>query len=111
MGKLNDDQMEDYCKQVVELFSYLTDKDLFAEIYRNQLAKRLLNQRSASDEHEKLMITKLKQRCGSQFTSKMEGMLNDLNIGVDHQAEFKEHYDDKMESGTPTRMEFTVQVL
>jgi cullin 1 len=41
----------------------------------------------------------------------MEGMLNDLNIGVDHQAEFKEHYDDKMESGTPTRMEFTVQVL
>jgi cullin 1 len=68
---------------------------LFAEIYRNQLAKRLLNQRSASDEHEKLIITKLKQRCGSQFTSKMEGMLNDLSIGVDHEKEFKLHYDAK----------------
>lgn len=34
--------------QVVNLFTYLTDKDLFAEIYRNQLAKRLLNQRCAS---------------------------------------------------------------
>lgn len=109
--KLSDEDVEAYLEKTVQLFSYLIDKDLFAEIYRNQLAKRLLNQRSASDEHEKLMITKLKQRCGSQFTSKMEGMLNDLNIGVDHQAEFKEHYDDKMESGTPTRMEFTVQVL
>lgn len=68
---------------------------MFAEIYRNQLAKRLLNQRSASDEHEKLMITKLKQRCGSQFTSKMEGMLSDLSIGVDHEKEFKAHYDAK----------------
>lgn len=44
------------------MFSYLTDKDLFAEIYRNQLAKRLLNQRSASDDMEKLMIGKLKLR-------------------------------------------------
>ena len=33
---------------MVNLFTYLTDKDLFAEIYRNQLAKRLLNQRCAS---------------------------------------------------------------
>jgi len=28
------------------LFTYLTEQDLFAEIYRNQLARRLLNQRS-----------------------------------------------------------------
>ena len=74
---------------------------MFAEIYRNQLAKRLLNQRSASDEHEKLMITKLKQRCGSQFTSKMEGMLSDLSIGVDHEKEFKAHYDAKAAETTP----------
>lgn len=56
-------------EKVVQLFSYLTDKDMFAELYRNQLAKRLLNQRSASDEMERLMIGKLKLRCGAQFTS------------------------------------------
>jgi hypothetical protein len=44
----------------VQLFSFLTDKDLFAEIYRNQLAKRLLNQRSASDDSERLMIGTLR---------------------------------------------------
>ena len=49
-------QVEEYLGKVVQLFSYLTDKDLFAEIYRNQLAKRLLNQRSASDDMERLMI-------------------------------------------------------
>jgi cullin 1 len=54
--------MEEYLEKTVQMFSYLTDKDLFAEIYRNQLAKRLLNQRSASDEMERLMIGKLKLR-------------------------------------------------
>jgi Ca2+-binding EF-hand superfamily protein len=66
--------------QVVNLFTYLTDKDLFAEIYRNQLAKRLLNQRSSSDDWEKLMIGKLKHRCGAQFTGKVRRYLSDENM-------------------------------
>ena len=69
--KLGDEDVEAFLEKTVQLFSYLTDKDLFAEIYRNQLAKRLLNQRSASDDAERLMIGKLKLRCGSQFTGKM----------------------------------------
>jgi hypothetical protein len=36
-------------------------------IFRNQLAKRLLNQRSASDEMERLMIGKLKLRCDYRY--------------------------------------------
>ncbi|CAN0404420.1 unnamed protein product, partial [Hapterophycus canaliculatus] len=84
-------QVEEYLAKVVQLFSYLTDKDLFAEIYRNQLARRLLNSRSASDDMERLMIGKLKLKCGSQFTSKMEGMMNDLAIGGDHEAAFSKH--------------------
>jgi cullin 1 len=60
--KLMDSEIEEHLEKVVQIFSYLTDKDLFAEIYRNQLAKRLLNQRSASDDMEKLMIGKLKLR-------------------------------------------------
>jgi cullin 1 len=60
--KLSDAETEEFLEKTVQMFSYLTDKDLFAEIYRNQLAKRLLNQRSASDEMERLMIGKLKLR-------------------------------------------------
>jgi len=110
--KLSDEDVEAYLEKLVHLFSYLTDKDLFAEIYRNQLAKRLLAQRSASDDAERLMIGKLKLRCGSQFTGKMEGMLNDLAIGADHQADFEAHLgDEKCLAQLGGKMEFSVQVL
>uniref|UniRef100_K3WHJ4 Cullin family profile domain-containing protein n=2 Tax=Peronosporomycetes TaxID=3418804 RepID=K3WHJ4_GLOUD len=114
--KLSDEQVEDYLEKIVFVFSYLTDKDLFAEIYRNQLAKRLLNQRSASADAEVLMIGKLKLRCGAQFTGKMEGMMNDLAIGSDHHQEFESFLKNQRnnESGAAAgtgNMEFSVQVL
>lgn len=104
--KLSEAEVEDSLDRVVQLFSYLTDKDLFAEIYRNQLAKRLLNQRSASADAEKLMIAKLKMQCGTHFTSKMEGMLGDLAVGNDQRSEFES----KMKQHK-TSLDFTVQVL
>jgi len=107
--KLSDEQVEEYLEKVVQLFSYLTDKDLFADIYRSQLAKRLLNQRSASDDAERLMIGKLKLRCGSQFTGKMEGMMNDLAIGSDHQNDFTAHL--KTKNIQLNKIDFNVQVL
>lgn len=107
--KLSDSQVEEYLEKVVQIFSYLTDKDLFAEIYRNQLSKRLLNQRSASDDAERLMIQKLKLQCGAQFTGKMEGMLNDLAIGADHKADFDSHM--KATEADVAMDEFSVQVL
>jgi len=112
--KLSEQDVEGCLEKTVQLFSYLTDKDLFAEIYRNQLAKRLLNQRSASDDAERLMIGKLKLRCGSQFTGKMEGMLNDLAIGVDHQQDFEATLPTLLKdraSDAPPLPDFAVQVL
>jgi cullin 1 len=107
--KMSDAQVEEYLEKVVQIFSYLTDKDLFAEIYRNQLSKRLLNQRSASDDAERLMIQKLKLQCGAQFTGKMEGMLNDLAIGADHQGDFEKHI--KATAADTSMESFSVQVL
>ena len=105
--KLSEAEVEQSLDRIVQLFSFLTDKDLFAEIYRNQLAKRLLNQRSASDDAEKALIAKLKVQCGTQFTSKMEGMLNDLAVG----SEQKNEFDQRMEQHGDTKLSFGVQVL
>ena len=44
--------------------------------FRKKLARRLLFDRSANDDHERSILTKLKQQCGGQFTSKMEGMVS-----------------------------------
>jgi len=104
--KLSESEVEETLDRIVQIFSYLTDKDMFAEIYRNQLAKRLLNQRSTSNDSEKLMIAKLKMQCGTQFTSKMEGMLADLAVGSEQRTEFEQ----RMRS-VDTKLDFSVQVL
>jgi cullin 1 len=104
--KLSEQEVEESLDRIVQLFSYLTDKDLFAEIYRNQLAKRLLNQRSTSEDAEKLMIAKLKVQCGTQFTSKMEGMLADLAVGSQQRSEFEQRM-----RQVDTKLDFGVQVL
>lgn len=109
--KLSDSEIEDFLEKTVQMFSYLSDKDVFAEIYRNQLAKRLLHQRSASDDMERLMISKLKLRCGAQFTAKMEGMLNDLAIGADHAKAFEDYCKEREAETGLGKLEFGVQVL
>lgn len=73
-------QVEEYLAKVVQLFSYLTDKDLFAEIYRNQLAKRLLNQRSASDDMERLMIGELTGKVLTIFCNSDIGRVNAITL-------------------------------
>jgi len=104
--KLNEAEVDERLDRVVELCAFLSEKDIFAEIYRNQLSKRLLNQRSVSNDAEKSMIMKLKVQFGTQFTSKMEGMFNDLIVSADQKKEF-----DGMIEKHNTQIDFSVQVL
>ena len=65
-------------------------KDVFEAFYKKDLAKRLLLGRSASNDAEKAMITKLKAECGSQFTNKLEGMFKDIDLSHDVMTSFKQ---------------------
>ncbi|KAJ4727625.1 cullin 1 [Melia azedarach] len=89
--KLSDEAIEETLEKVVKLLAYISDKDLFAEFYRKKLARRLLFDRSANDDHERSILTKLKQQCGGQFTSKMEGMVTDLTLARENQTSFEEY--------------------
>mmetsp|Transcript_20406 Transcript_20406/g.49633 ORF Transcript_20406/g.49633 Transcript_20406/m.49633 type:complete len:758 (-) Transcript_20406:1630-3903(-) len=110
--KLSEEQVETSLNKIVELFSYLTDKDLFADIYRNQLAKRLLYETSASDDAERSMIAKLKLKCGAQFTSKLEGMITDLSLAAETQREFQDHCNQLNDKNAALGgIDFQVQVL
>lgn len=73
--KLSDESIEETLEKVVQLLACTNDKDLFSEFYRKKLARRLLFDRRTNDDHERSILTKLKQQCGGQFTSKMEGMV------------------------------------
>ena len=72
--------------------AFLPNVPLFhsSEFYRKLLSKRLLLQVSESIDFEKDMIGRLKLRCGAQYTSKLEGMINDMLQAADHQNEFDE---------------------
>jgi hypothetical protein len=54
---LTNEETEEYIKKIVSLFTHLTDKDVFIDVYRNLLARRLLNDKCESIDYEKLMIT------------------------------------------------------
>ena len=82
--KLTDEAIEDTLEKVVKLLAYISDKDLFAEFYRKKLARRLLQERSSSDEHERSILSRLKQQCGAQFTSKVTVIPADVTHGSAH---------------------------
>lgn len=87
---VSDSSVDYRLTQIVELFGFLNDKDLFIDIYRIQFARRLLTNASYSLDTERLMISKLKLACGAHFTSRLEGMLTDLTLSSDTQKEFRD---------------------
>ncbi|CAH8336681.1 unnamed protein product [Eruca vesicaria subsp. sativa] len=107
--KSNDEStIESTIENVVKLLDYISDKDHFAEFYRKKLARRLLLDRNFNDEHERTILTKLKAQFGGQFTSKMEGMLTDMQLAKEHHSGFDTYIGN---SGKPKGMDFTVTVL
>lgn len=54
------------------------------------LSKRLINYSSASEDAEANMISKLKDACGSEYTSKLTRMFTDMTLNKDLNEAFKE---------------------
>ncbi|RXH97211.1 hypothetical protein DVH24_035879 [Malus domestica] len=107
--KLSDEAIEVMLDKVVKFLTYISDKDLFAEFYRKKLARRLLFDPSADKEHEKSILTKMKQQCGGQFTSKMEGMVTDLTLARENQTSFEEYLCNS--PNVDPGIDFTITVL
>jgi len=71
----------------------------------------LLNQKSALDDSEKMMIFKLKSECGFQFTSKMEGMFKDMTLSKTLNEEFRFHLQNLKNLDLLNGVDLSVQVL
>lgn len=52
--------MESILNNVMVIFKFITEKDVFQKFYRNLLASRLVNDTSVSHDLEGSMISKLK---------------------------------------------------
>ena len=85
---IDDIETENTLDKVMVLFRYLQEKDVFEAFYKNMLAKRLLLGKSANFDMEKTMLSKLKTECGANFTSKLEGMFQDVDLSRDVMVAF-----------------------
>lgn len=75
-----EEEIEESLDTIMGIFRFLDEKDVFDRYYKQHLAKRLLSGRSIGEEIETSMISKFKLECGHQFTTKLEGMFNDIRI-------------------------------
>lgn len=113
------------------VFKYIEDKDVFQKFYSKMLAKRLVQHMSASDDAEvsfqsiclpiidwvylfkiihfqASMISKLKQACGFEYTSKLQRMFQDIGVSKDLNEQFRNHLGVSKE---PLDIDFSIQVL
>jgi cullin-4 len=107
-GASSEETLEAVLDNVMALFRCVHVKDVFEAFYKKDLAKRLLLNRSASLDAEKGMVARLKTECGSQFTSKLEGMFKDVELSEELRSQF---LSSPAASSKPSGMDMVVHVL
>ncbi|KAJ8589085.1 Cullin-domain-containing protein [Rhizopogon salebrosus TDB-379] len=84
---MSDAAFEALLDAALALYRFTDDKDVFRTFYHRALAKRLLLERSASDDFEKAMLKKLKERYDPEF-GMGDHMFNDLALSRDVMREY-----------------------
>ena len=92
--QLAEGDVNDRLERVIKIFRYLQDKDVFEGFYKVSLSKRLLDTRGPGgiitlEDAEKLLVLKLKEECGFQFTQKLEVMFRDIKMSEDTMNDFR----------------------
>ncbi|KAF2768296.1 Cullin-domain-containing protein [Teratosphaeria nubilosa] len=85
-----EDDMEKMLTQVMTVFKYIEDKDVFQKFYSKTLAKRLVNSTSASPDAETSMISKLKDASGFEYTNKLQRMFQDMQTSKDLNSAYED---------------------
>merc|ERR1719384_2886177 len=88
----NSGEMEKTMDNVVTLYGYIRDKDIFERDYQTYLSHRLLQDLSESEHAEKSMIGKLKTESGYHWTSKLEDMFKDIQRSKELMSEFNKKH-------------------
>ncbi|KAJ3153178.1 Cullin-2 [Geranomyces variabilis] len=105
-------EVETKLGQMVTLFKYVEDKDVFQKFYARMLAKRLIHGTSVSDDAEMGMISRLKMACGVEYTTKLQRMFTDTTLSSELNAAFGRHCAaESAAAGKPATVEMNVMVL
>ncbi|GAB7349008.1 hypothetical protein MBLNU459_g7981t3 [Dothideomycetes sp. NU459] len=94
-----EDDMEKQLNQVMTVFKYIEDKDVFNKFYSKTLAKRLVTGTSASGDAETSMISKLKDASGFEYTNKLQRMFQDMQTSKDLNSTYESWVKDNIDDG------------
>ncbi|KIX05738.1 uncharacterized protein Z518_03710 [Rhinocladiella mackenziei CBS 650.93] len=108
----DESELEELLVQIMVVFKYIEDKDVFQKFYSRMLAKRLVHTSSVSDDAETSMISKLKEACGYEYTNKLQRMFQDVQISKDLNTAYKDWHDKILEDSDEKRtVDSTFQIL
>ncbi|KAL1918275.1 uncharacterized protein VTP21DRAFT_2935 [Calcarisporiella thermophila] len=107
---LEDREVEDRLNDAMIVFKYVEDKDVFQKFYSKLMARRLVNGISLSEDVEINMISKLKEFCGYEYTSKLQRMFTDITLsrGLNEQFQVAKRARHEQELST---VDFYINVL
>ncbi|KAI8089896.1 Cullin [Halteromyces radiatus] len=107
---IDEGDAEEKLTRMITLFKYVDDKDVFQKFYSRMLAKRLIYNALSSEELEANMISRLKEICGVEYTSKLNKMFTDISLSSDLNANFREYVKSQADT-KPTKVNFDILVL
>ena len=87
----DDHMMEKLQNDIVSLFKYLPDKDIFMVTYQKLLSRRLISNSSANSDFESSMIIKLRSDQGFEYCSKLQRMMQDIDLSEGLNISFKDY--------------------
>ncbi|CAF1023356.1 unnamed protein product [Adineta steineri] len=88
---VQNDEWNEKLNNIIIIFSYLNDKDVFMKFYQKMLRKRLIDQLSVSESYEETLISEFKKKCGYEYTSKLEQMMKDIRLSEDLTKQYRTH--------------------
>jgi cullin 1 len=74
----SESDVENILDDILIVFKYIEEKDVFLLFFSKMMAKRLIQESSASEELEASMISKLKSVSGFEYTTKLQRMIQDV---------------------------------
>ncbi|KKA28916.1 hypothetical protein TD95_002500 [Thielaviopsis punctulata] len=92
-NSVSESELESSLNQIMTVFKYIEDKDVFQKFYSRMLARRLVHSNSSSDDAETSMISKLKEACGFEYTNKLQRMFQDIQLSKDLNTNFRGYLD------------------
>ncbi|KAF0508479.1 Cullin-domain-containing protein [Gigaspora margarita] len=107
---LKKDSDKSYLEDIMTIFKYVEDKEIFLKFFSKLFAKRLINKTSRSEDAESSLISKLKETCGIGYISKLQRMLNCVELSKDLNDQFK-NYCIIRSTGVNKQVDFSFLVL